>query len=84
MIPLLLPLSRRLRARIGLSKNIQDVAAEVVMIAPEETAERHAAVSLPAQLDRIRALQVETTPDFEHARITLGMARHAPTTAFMF
>lgn len=84
MMPLILPLAQRLRSRMGLSKTIHDVAAEIVTIAPEETAERHAAISLPAQLDRVRAVQAETTPDFEHARITSGMARHAPTTAFMF
>lgn len=83
MIPLLLPLSRRLRTRIGLSKNIQDVAAEVVMIAPEETAQRHAAISLPAQIDRVRAVQPETTIDFEYARVTSGKVQHASTTAFL-
>ncbi|QDA35674.1 glycosyltransferase family 61 protein (plasmid) [Paracoccus liaowanqingii] len=79
----LLPLVHRFRKRIGFFQKLQDAAAEILVLAPEEKNQRLAAISLPAQIDRIRAVQSDTSLDYEASRLTSGEINHTPTRAFL-
>ena len=79
----LLPLAYRVRKRMGLSRRLQDAASEIHVLAPEERNRRRAAISLPAQMDRIRAVQSDTSLAYEQARLSTGEISHAPTRAFL-
>ncbi|MBM3606442.1 MAG: glycosyltransferase family 61 protein [Alphaproteobacteria bacterium] len=80
---MMLPLVRRFRSRTVSLQDLPHYAAKVVVLAPEETSERPAALSLPGQFDRVRDVQPATTPDYERARLTRGEVRHVPTCAFL-
>lgn len=60
------------------------VAAEIVVVSPDESAERDAAFCLPDHMDRIKATAPDTNMANEMARITRGAIMHDATKAFLF
>jgi hypothetical protein len=78
------PLNHRLRARLQPEPSIAKAATEVQELCPVENDERPAALYLDGQLDRIRAIQEETTEEFERQRISAGAVTHQATIAYRF
>lgn len=77
------PLLRRVRARLSGRQPLSDVAAEVHVLAPGWTDRRPAAISLPGQMCRVRAVESATTEDYERDRLRPGAFHHGPTRAFL-
>lgn len=77
------PLLRRIRSRFSGRPPLSELAAEIQVIGDARTDRRPAAISLPGQMGRVRAVQSETTEAYERARLSPGEFRHGPTRAFL-
>lgn len=78
----LVPLLHRVRRRLALHRTLAQAARETVVVAPPEAAVRSAAVFLPGQLDRVTAVQHQTTRQREMDRISATPVLHSATTAY--
>ena len=80
--PSLHPLAHRIARLTGRACALADAADRIVVLSPAETAHRPPALHLPGQAERVIAVQPDTTPDHERARIAGGPVEHAATLAF--
>lgn len=78
----LAPLAHRVRRALQLDRSVAEQAVETHVFAPSQTGERPSAFWLPGQLDRVRAVQQETTVDFELSRIHGGTVVHDRTVGY--
>jgi len=79
MIASLAPLSARAMAKLRGARSLDDICVKRVVLAPEESTERKAAIHLPDEFDRIQ--------DVRHAdsiaRVQEGTSRHSATIAWL-
>lgn len=75
-------LTARFRRRLDNARILHAVARRTITLSPAEWGSRPAAFHLPGQTDRIRAMQEETTRDYENDRIRGGRVLHSATLAF--
>jgi hypothetical protein len=78
----ILPVAARLRSKLLGNKAASDCASEIVELSPAVDREQPAAISLPYEFDRVRALQEDTTLELERDRLRQGRRRHGPTIAY--
>lgn len=78
----LAPLAYRIRKRLSFDSTFAKAAEETVIVAEAESGIRSRAAYLPGQLDRIKDVQPETTPQLEMERISAAPVYHAATTAY--
>ena len=77
-------LATRIARKLGRDPADEAVAAEVVIVSPDEIAQRPAAFALPGQLDLVRGTAPDTTMANELDRVTGGPILHDATKAFRF
>lgn len=61
---------------------LQDHAAKVVTVSEGDVTERPPAYALPGQIDRVKAVQHQTTWEAERNRLTSGPVQHMKTMAY--
>jgi hypothetical protein len=71
---------RRLTGRDG--RSIRDVARRSWVVHPAEVGQRLPAIFLPGQLERVEAVQEETSREFEFGRVLGGRVEHAATLGY--
>lgn len=76
------PLWRRTLALISKKKTYQEVSDKQWILCPSESRLSPPAIYLDRELDKVTAVQEETTYAYEMKRIQGGMSEHAATTAF--
>ncbi|SMO95058.1 glycosyltransferase family 61 protein [Paracoccus laeviglucosivorans] len=76
-------LATRISRKLGHNPADERIAAEVVVISPDEMGERAPAFALPGQLDRVKATPPDTSMANELARIGGGEILHDATVALL-
>jgi hypothetical protein len=76
------PHLRHLLRCVGGPATLASAATHSEIICPEEVAELHPAVFLPGQLDRVTAVSIFSTIDYQIAAASGPTAIHAPTIAY--
>src|ERR1700677_3317864 len=77
-----LPITRRVRARLFGSAPISACASEVIELAPSVNRFQPAPIALPGEFDRVVAAGVDTTIAIELERLKEGQRQHGPTIAY--
>ena len=76
-------LTTRISCKLGRNPGDETIAAEVVIVSPDEMAERPAAFALPGQMDRVKATPPDTNLPNEMSRIGGGPILHDATKAML-
>lgn len=76
------PLTQFLLKNLGLSRSVADSAGETVIVCPEEESYVERAFHLEGQLDRVTAVEQDTSFDLKRMRIAGGLKTEGPTVAY--